>query len=115
MSEYLTFTQIKEADDIATVDVEMPEWGGKVKVRSMTARERSLLHKLVSSQGDNFSIESANKFALLTGIVEPKLTQEEVELILSEKSGAAVERIVKAFNKLSGLSEEAVLEARGNS
>jgi hypothetical protein len=38
-TKYLTAADIFAADDSATIDVEVPEWGGIVKVRKLTAGE----------------------------------------------------------------------------
>ena len=36
----LTKAQILQADDLPTEDVQVPEWGGTVRVRTMTGKER---------------------------------------------------------------------------
>ena len=110
---YLTIAQIAAADDLQVQDVEVPEWGGTVKVKGMSAGERLQLAAIVQDEKMN-ALQGIAHFALLHGVVEPKITEENLDMFLS-KSSKAIDRIVEVFNKLSGSNEEAVLESRGNS
>lgn len=112
---YLSLDQIAKATDVPVVDLEMPEWGGVIKVKGMNAAERLELAALVGGDADKRgAIATIARFALLHGVVEPAISEDDIDMLLS-KSSKAIERIVENFNKLSGTSEEAVLEARGNS
>lgn len=110
---YLTIAQIAAADDAQVQDVEIPEWGGIIKVKGMSAGERLELAAIVQGGEDNVLAAIAH-FALLHGVVEPKIEESDLDMMMS-KCSKAVEKIVEVFNELSGSDEEAVLEARGNS
>ena len=110
---YLTLSDIAKADDVRTEDVEVPEWGGTISVRGMTAQERlNLASAAADQEGSNLTLIAHH--ALLNGLVKPKITKENLEMFMG-KSASALERIVEVHNRLSGIGEEAVLEERGNS
>lgn len=114
---YLTLDQIAKAKDLETMDLEMPEWGGTIKLQSISAAKRLELAALVSENKEKqaSSITMIAKFAIKNSLVEPKIeSDDQVDMLLS-KSASAIEKIVEAFNKLAGMSDEAILEARGNS
>lgn len=110
----LTFDQIMAADDLPKKTVLLPEWGGEVVVQGMTGKQRVAMGAVVRKKDGTPDVDGITRFALKNGIVEPVLTDEQVKEMMN-KSGAVLDRIVDEFNILSGITEEAVLEARGNS
>lgn len=114
-SGFLSAEDIWAARDIAEEVVEMPEWGGRVKIRALTIRKSLELQKQaqVWNQRTRSYDQDTDKLymlLLLHGIVEPALTLDDLER-LAEKSAVSTTRIVTAIQRVSGLSEEAVREA----
>lgn len=106
------------ADDRPTEDVEVPEWGGTVRIRTLSGRERDAynasLVKKTKSGGRDLNLEnSAAKLVALCAIDENgnRLFPTEGDVIkLGNKSAAALTRIEAACQKLNGFTDEEVEE-----
>lgn len=118
MSALLTREQILAAKDIKFEDVEVKEWGGTVRVRTMTAIERdAFLGDVVDSKG---VVDRRRHRALLvarTAVGEdgaPLFTEADVAA-LGAKSSLALERVVTASDRINTLDESTVEAAVKNS
>jgi len=122
----LTAKAIFEADDIRIEPVEVPEWGGVVYIRTLTAADRDRMEAAIAnldkqgkSRGARFDIiRSAIAAASLcdeTGkaMFDSKDFQETIKK-LGAKSAKAIGRISVAASKLSGIEEEDVEELAEN-
>ena len=110
----LSKDQILAADDLNCEDVHVPEWGGSVRVRTMTGKERQQFQKSAHEDG-----EPAGDFMelLIVACTVDKdgnalFTSDDVSA-LSEKSAAALERVFKAAAKLNGLTQDELDEIKG--
>jgi hypothetical protein len=117
----LSKTAILTANDLQTEDVEVPEWGGAVRVRSFTGRERDAFEaSMVRGDGKDRRVDLTNMRARLVGLTvidetgQRLFTDEEVDL-LGAKSGAALDRVFAVAQKLNGLSGADVEELSKNS
>lgn len=113
----LTKDQILEADDLRTEDVEVPEWGGTVRVRSLVGSERDAFEaSLIVVRGNGKrEVRLANmraRLVALTVIGEDgvRVFDETDVKRLGEKSAAALDRVFDAARKLSKMSEKDVEE-----
>lgn len=126
---YLTRELVLNADDLATEDCEVPEWGGVVLVRALTGVERDKYESDIFAAGQ----------AKTTKIVNGKVVQDAPEYnlqnlraklcsktmidadgqrlfsdrdveILGTKSAAALDRVFSVAQRLSRLSKEDVKE-----
>lgn len=109
--------QILTADDLPTEDVEVPEWGGTVRLRALTGTERDAFEVSVAGDGKkNLSNLRARLVAL--SVVDDKgerlFTDADVKK-LGLKSAAALDRLFDKARHLSGLDEDDVEELAGNS
>lgn len=120
----LTREDILSADDLVTVPVEVPEWGGVVYVRTMTGAERDEFEAglvEIKSQGKEVksTINTQNVRARLIAVTivddsgERIFSAEDVEK-LGQKSAAAVDRVFTVAQELNGLTEDDVKELEGN-
>ena len=101
----LTKDQILSADDIKTQEVEVPEWGGSVNVRGMTAIQR-----------DNFELSHMNgKLKNYRATVAARTICDEngvplfseLEILkLAQKSSVALSRVYDIAMKLCGITSE---------
>ncbi len=70
----LSKTAILTANDLQTEDIEVPEWGGAVRVRSFTGRERDAFESsMVRGDGRDRKVDLTNmraRLGCLTGIDE---------------------------------------------
>ena len=117
----LSKTAILAAQDLQTEDVEVPEWGGAVRVRSFTGRERDAFEaSMVRGDGRDRRVDLTNMRARLVGLTvidesgQRLFTDEEADL-LGAKSGAALDRVFAIAQKLNGLSGADVEELSKNS
>jgi len=112
----LSKTAILCANDLQTEDVEVPEWFGSVRVRSLNGRERDAFEaSMVRGEGKDRKVDLTNMRARLVGLtVIDEGTDDEVDL-LGSKSGAALDRVFAVAQKLNGLSGADVEELTKNS
>jgi len=112
--------QIKQASDIQTQDIEVPEWGGVVRLKSLTGAERDRFEAgVVRGQGRNTTVNMKNlraKLVAQSAIAEdgsPLFSEDDVKW-LGEKSAKALNRLFNAAQSLSGLSDGDVKELTEN-
>lgn len=108
----LSREQILNADDRKTVEVEVPEWGGSVLVRSLSGAERDDFEaSTVKMKGGKQQQNIANFRARLVSLCivneagERMFAPVDVKA-LGNKSVAALQRVFNKCNELNGLSEE---------
>lgn len=106
--------------DLPVEVVEVPEWGTRVRVRSMTALERDRLEsEIVKSNGKNVQTNMVN---IRAKMVATTVVDEEGALLfgfadleaLGGKSARAIDRIFEVASRLAGMRKEDVEELAGN-
>ena len=90
----LTLEKIDAAQDIKETDVDIPEWGGTVRIRGVS---KAIFDKWMDLPADEWEDTA---YLLSEALIDPKVTPEEA-LKLREKSAAAVNRLVGEINKIS--------------
>lgn len=117
---YLGRVQIMDAPSRTYDDVAVPEWGGKVRVQSLTAEERDEWE--ISITNDDIPREKrlANLRARLVvrTVVDGDgalLFNVEDAKPLGQKSAAVVERVFMTAAKLSGITAQDVEALASNS
>lgn len=119
----LNKAQISAADDRKWEDVDVPEWGGQVRVLGMSGTERNAYQSSLVVLGPNGSVQRMNMADQLAKLVAKSLVGEDFERLYSDKeikelgkkNGAVLERIGKVAQRLSGLRHEDVEAAAGKS
>lgn len=112
---YLTIEQIRSAPDMATVDVDVPGWGGKVKVKPLNMRERGSIRKAASEPKRNpdgswtteVDAEELELEAVIQGCVQPAFGRGAKDWLREEKAAGNVSKIAGKVFELSGLGGEA--------
>ena len=122
---HLTRDAILAKDDIQIEELEVPQWGGIVRVRGMSGTERDAFEKARSRE-----IPSGSRAARRAGNTTTELIRENIRAhlvawcviddsgnrvfsdddipSLNAKSGAALERIVEVAMRLSGMGDDDV-------
>ena len=122
MSQSLTKQAILQAKDQVLERVEVPEWGGAVYVRSITARERGIIEadaaKFRESKGKDASFARTFTSRLASMAIcdengERLFSDNEVDQ-LAGKNAAVIARISEVSQRLSGFSKEDVDELEKN-
>jgi len=123
MTKILNKEDILQARDVVIEQVEVPEWGGTVYVRSITAAERGLIEAAAASfkekkgKDDSFARTFTVKFASLAICDESgqRLFDDKDIALLNQKNSAAVSRIAEAAQRLSGFTKQDMEEMEKNS
>ncbi|AVH57889.1 MULTISPECIES: hypothetical protein [Streptomyces] len=119
---YLSAEQILGADDLKYEDVEVPEWGGTVRVREMPGTERDKFEaQFVGKDGASVRAEGLEGFrarlaaATIVDAEGKQLFRSAAEVKrLGEKSAAALQRVCDVATRLSRMSEDDVQDLAGN-
>lgn len=115
----LTRDQILDADDLEYEDVSVPEWGGEVRVMTLTGTARDKFEAAIANTSNgkpdltNFRAKLAA--ASIVNEAGEQLFNEADVRKLGRKSAAALTRVASAAQRLSGLTEADVKELAGNS
>lgn len=109
--------QILAAADAVFESVSVPEWGGEVRVRSLTGWERDQYEASITVQqgGGKIKMNLLNaraKIAALTIVDEDGNRQfsDDDAIELGKKSSTALNRVFEVATRISGLTEEDVQE-----
>lgn len=113
----LTKDQILAADDQPTKDIEVPEWGGAVRIRTMSASERDKWESETYADGKVNTLDFRARFCALCIVDEQgtRLFSDAEVQALGRKSAAALQRVFNAAQELNALSNKDVKELEGNS
>jgi len=107
--------EILSVSDIKLELVPVPEWGGDVWVKGMTGAERDKFEGSFVALGKSGKLDMSDLRAKLCSFTvcdkDGKLlfTGKDIKA-LSQKSAAALQRIFKVAQRLSGIGEEDVKE-----
>lgn len=111
---FLSRDAILAAEDRTYDEVECPEWGGAVRLRSITGGQRDRYEQsLVEQRGNNRQMNLRNaraKLIVLCAVDEqdrPLFTESDVAA-LSRKNAKPLDRLFDACRKLTGLSDDDV-------
>lgn len=107
----LSKSDILAVDDRQVEDIEVPEWGGEVRMRGLTGKQRdSYEASILDQRGGERKVVLANaraKLVALCAIDEngTRLFSGDEVSQLGNKSAVALERLFDAARRLSGMSE----------
>lgn len=115
----LTKEAIMAAQDIVIETVNVPEWGGNVKVKSLMSDQRDQYEQLLIGQkeksGTIYSIRATLcALSIIGDDGNPLFDITDIDT-LGKKSAIAVDRVVDVIRRISGLAPEAVGDAEKNS
>lgn len=124
MTEFLSREQIVKSDDLKVEIVEVPEWGGRVKIRELRAWEREQFEKRIAATGGVGAGQIAKTLGdLRATLVASCLVDDENQRLfsdadvkaLNEKAASVIIRLFGICSRLSGISQEVVDAAAGES
>jgi hypothetical protein len=116
--------QIDDATDLKTEDVDVPEWGGQVRLRELSSKERSLIEATtIGAKGQSIELrieafKTLREKTVVAALIDQdgkRLYQDKEAAQLGLKSGQVIERLFRKVQELSGMTEKAVKDAEGNS
>jgi hypothetical protein len=111
------------AEDKNYEDVDVPEWGGTVRIAGMTGADRNSYQASMVVLSPNGTVQRLNMQDQLAKLISRCLIDESGERLfsdkdikaLSAKSGAVLDRLGDVAMRLSGLRKEDVEAAAGKS
>jgi hypothetical protein len=108
---------ILQAQDFKTVDVDVPEWGGSLRLRMLSAAERFAVNDAATVDGKFDPTKFQTTLIEFTAVDETgvKLFQPGDAAALAGKSATAVGRVFEAASALNALNAGAVEIAEKNS
>lgn len=113
----LTRDQILAAADLPCEDVDVPEWGGTVRVRTFTGADRDAFEAAMGEKGKRRLVNIRARLASLTIVDENgKLvfSEDDIEM-LGTKSAGALDRVFAVASRLNGLTAADAKALEGNS
>ena len=119
MSKLLTKAEILGADDLKHEDVPVPEWGGSVRVRTMTGSERDQFEAYCVSAGKQGvgGLDNVRATVLSLVLVDEQgnrlFSKRDVDA-LGRKSVAALDRVFAVAQRINRLSDRDIEELEEN-
>lgn len=120
-SAFLSRDAILKAQDIESVILDIPEWGGTINVRGMSGHERDQFEQsLIQQRGKDQRVNMKNaraKIVVLCAVDEDGnriFTDTDISA-LGRKSAKALDRIFTVAQDLSGIKEDDLDELTKNS
>lgn len=117
MSKYLTPKQILDAEDRKFKDLDVPEWGGTVRISTLSGKARDRFEgSILNKQGGvNHQNIRAKLCAACLVDEDGKLmfTENEIER-LGEKSCTALDKVFAEAQKLNGIGQAEIDELAKN-
>lgn len=123
MGDYLSADAILACDDTQFRDEPVPEWGGTVRIRALTGKERDAFEASNREFRDDGTVvylpDNQRAKLVARSLVDPEtgarlFTDQQINA-LGEKNAAVLNRLYEAAAKLSGLAADSDEEAEGNS
>jgi hypothetical protein len=122
--KYLSRAAIDTVEDRPTGEVEVPQWGGWVRIQAMSAKQRSMITgTMMAVDGVDVKVRadeigSVQLRTVAACLIEedgsPTYQEHEYDSI-GEKNAGAIETIYTALQELSGLGKDAIEDAEKNS
>ena len=121
MTDFLSREQILAVADTIYEEVPVPEWGGKVLVKSLSGAERDRIEATIVQQNGRkqaFNLQNIRAKFVAWAVVDAdhrRMFTDSDVTALGEKSAAALQRVFNAVQRLSGLSDDDLEEMTKNS
>ena len=116
----LTRDAILSVSDLATESVPVPEWGGDVLVKTLTGAERDAFEQACENakKGKSIALKELKARLVAMAVCDERgaalFTAKDIP-DLNKKNSKAIDRLFKAAQRLSGLSNDDVEQLAGNS
>lgn len=111
----LSREQILQVDDAQVQEVQVPEWGGSVRIKALNGTERDAFEASVATAmaGKGVKLNLLNVRAKLVSLAAvdeqgQRLFRDQDVTALGRKNAAALDRVFAVAQRLAGLSEKDV-------
>lgn len=115
----LNFNDVLGADDLPIVDVEVPQWGGFVGVRTLRADERAEIEKHFAKKKPSDDPGGFRRLLLKSTLVNPDKTPfipegDEYATQFMKKNAEAIETLFEKACELNGFRQKDVEQIEKN-
>lgn len=114
----LTKDEILAADDLFTEDVEVPEWGGTVRIRGMTALQLDQWEMRIAKARERGMTDIDFRASCVAQCIVDedgnRVFNIQDVVALSKKSGAVLDRLFDIVRDKSGMTNEHLRAAAEN-
>jgi len=110
----LSRDQILGAVDFNFVEVDVPEWGGSVRLRGLSAAERDDFEASLGVSQDLVNMRARLVVNCLVDENNEKLFKASEAKELGKKNGQVINKLFDEVRKLSGMADEDLGIAEGN-
>lgn len=104
MSELLSKSDILKRNDYEERTIHIPEWGGNVLVRSLTARQQGVIQKLLMERQFEEVKARTAAYAVIDPETGKRMFQDYKELM--DRGGKPMTRIFDVVSDMSGIGED---------
>lgn len=105
---------ILAAKDFKFRDVDVPEWGGTVRVRGLSAAERDSFEASVATTQDLSNLRARLVVLSLVDEEGNRLFKDSEATLLGQKNGVVINKLFDVVRELSGMSDADLGVAEGN-
>lgn len=113
----LSAKSILDANDLAFEDVDVPEWGGSVRIATMSATARDAFESSILSTKNKITTDNIRAKLLARCLVDDKgdllFKDADVEK-LGKKNSKVVDKLFAIAQKLNGIGNQEVEELAKN-
>lgn len=120
-NEILTRDDILKKQDIESISVEVPEWGGKVLIKAMTTKQfEEMVQEAQSRAGKDgaFDFNGFRASLVAQSLVDKEgnllFTQDDIEA-LGGKSNKVIQNLFAKIQEINGLTDEGIEDIAKNS
>ncbi len=114
---FITAAQLAAAKDFEIEAVEVPEWGGWVNIRSLSARERDLFEESIGAEEGKQNLVNLRARLVVLCLCDEdggRIFQDGQAEELGAKNAQVISRLFDLARKLSGMTDADVKELEKN-
>ena len=110
----LTRDQIFSANDFKTKDIPVEAWGGTVRIRGLSAKDRDEFESSLALTQDMRNLRARLVVKSIVDDQGVRVFSDEDAEALGDKDGEVMDMLFDEVRNLSGMSDEALGIAEGN-
>jgi len=115
--KFITAAQLSAVKDFEIEAIEIPEWGGWVNIRSLSARERDLFEVSIGAVMGKQNLSNMRARLVVLCLCDEdgnRIFEDNQADELGAKNALVINRLFDKARKLSGMSDEDVKELEKN-
>jgi hypothetical protein len=110
MAKILSLEAILAADDRQARPLEVPEWGGTIKIAPLTKGQQISMRQACRTADGDLDTDNIEMYLFIFGIAEPQLGEPDIE-VPKAKNAKVIDRIVEAIMALGGTTKDGATSA----